>query len=171
VYEDGRTIIPYLLAYDMRQSHRSSHLRTRRIIIADFIYLGPDESIGCPRNYFTSKVTIMGHIMQCLHVHTCFRNSLLLRLDAESCALAVFTLHSIEFLPIFLIQDTMFIACSYACFVFGRFRVETQRPFILCEVFVVLFSSNNEILLYYLKIERKHFTPHCVSIIICYYLG
>ena len=40
----------------------SPRLRTRRIIIADFffLFLGPDESIGCPRNYFTSKLTTYG---------------------------------------------------------------------------------------------------------------
>jgi hypothetical protein len=53
MYEDGTTIILISLAHDMRQSHGSPHLRTRWIIIADFIYIGPDECIGCPRKYFT----------------------------------------------------------------------------------------------------------------------
>jgi hypothetical protein len=53
MYEDGRTIIPISLAHDLRQSHGSPRLRTRKIIIADFIYLGSDECIGCPRKYLT----------------------------------------------------------------------------------------------------------------------
>jgi hypothetical protein len=57
----------------------------------------------------------MGHFMHCLHVHTCFHNSLFLHADAEDCALAVFTLSNLEFLPIFVIQDTMFIVCSHSC--------------------------------------------------------
>lgn len=64
MYEDGKTIILISLAHDMRQSHRSPRLLIRRIIIAYFIYLGPDESIDFPRNYFTSRLTIMGHVMQ-----------------------------------------------------------------------------------------------------------
>lgn len=97
MYEDGKTNILISLADDMRQSHTSPRLRTGRLIIADLIYLVPDESIGCPRNYFTSKLTIMGHIMQCLHVPTRFKNSHLLHVDAENCAHAVFTLGNLEF--------------------------------------------------------------------------
>lgn len=113
----------------------------------------------------------MGHVMQCVHVLTCFHNSLFLHVDAENCAFAVFSLGNLDFLPIFVIQDTLYVVCSHSCLVFGRFGVQTQRQFILCEVFVVLFSSNNEILLYYLRLEPKHFTSHRVTIIVYYYLG
>ena len=42
MYEDGKTIILISLDHDMRRSHRTPRLLTRRIIIVYFIYLGPD---------------------------------------------------------------------------------------------------------------------------------
>jgi len=110
MYEDGKTTILISLAHDKRQSHRSRLLRTRWIIIADFMFLGPDESIGCLRNYFTSKLTIMGHVMQCLHIPICFQNSLLLHVDAENCALAVFTLGNLNFFA-YICHTRYYIYC------------------------------------------------------------
>jgi hypothetical protein len=42
MYEDGKTVILISLDNDMRRSHRTPRLLTRRIIIVYFIYLGPD---------------------------------------------------------------------------------------------------------------------------------
>jgi hypothetical protein len=82
------------------------------------------------------------------------------------CALTVFIIYIVYLAPVLDVEGTTWIASSHSCFVFGRSKVQTQRPFILCEIFTFLLSCSREILLYYLRLERKHFTPHRVAVVI-----